>query len=211
MRYKAIFKDKSQHSLFGEEYFADKRVFWVSHQSNLLGFSVDVCKKGRPIKIFDSTNQTEIIFNNDRDFDDWFTKNQSSDFDFGFSCLTNESEIIDELKKRINQILYFLKEELSILETSVLNPWRIDGGYKELEKKLVLAQNSIELIESKNSEISKSDTFRKTKKGFEVLKEIKIDNQDIIAFSKQTHEKLEQSKLIDLCKLNIKRITELNK
>ncbi|MFC5048827.1 hypothetical protein [Aquimarina hainanensis] len=156
-------------------------------------------------------NQNEILFSSDKEFDDWYTKNQSRDFDFGFSDLTNESEIINETKIRMNQILNFLKDELSKLEKSSLDPWRIDGGYKELEKKLIVAQNSIEVIESRNSEFSKSDTFKQIKKGFKIPQDIKIDSYNIVAFSKQAHEKLDQSKLIELCKSNINQIIEQKK
>lgn len=208
MRYKVIFKDKSECSLLGEEYFNDKRIFWISHQSKLISFSEDVCRKGRPVKVIDSMNQNEVLFSNDQEFDDWYTKNQSRDLDFGFSHLTKESEIVTEAKTRINQILDFLKDELATLQENTLNPWRIDGGYKELEKKLIVAQTSIEVIESRNPEFSKSETFQKIKKGFEIPQEIKVDDLNIVAFSKQAHEKLEQSKLIDLCKSNIERIIE---
>lgn len=91
-------------------------------------------------KILDSANQKEITFENDSNFDEWYTKNQSSDLNFGFSNLTKESNSITEAKSSLNHILEFLKDELSNLESNTLDPRRIDGGYKELEKKLKLSR-----------------------------------------------------------------------
>ena len=211
MRYKATFADNTEYSLFGPEYFGDKPVFWRSHQSNLIGFSVEVCVKGRPKKVLDTINQVEIKFNINEEFDDWFIKNQSRDFDFGFSSMAKESDVIFEASRRAEEIVELFKSELMILKNYPFDAWRIDGGYKELEKKIKIGLSSMKLIESRNPNYSKSINFQKLKKIFRVPFESKIENFNILSISKQSHDKLEVSSLIELCNLNIKKITELNK
>ncbi|MGD1840582.1 MAG: hypothetical protein ACFB0B_06745 [Thermonemataceae bacterium] len=163
------------------------------------------------MQVLDTTNQKEIIFEDAAAFDDWYLKNQSRDLDFGFSHLTKEAEIVTEAKRRINQLLDFLQTELATLQKQPFNSWRIDGGYKALEKGLKLANCSMEMIASKNTQLEDSLVFQKLKRIFNSPLAIKVEGCDIISFSKLPADKLDPSKLMDFCKVNIKQIIELNK
>ncbi|WP_440066948.1 hypothetical protein [Tenacibaculum discolor] len=195
MRYNAIFKDGSQFSLFGSEYFNDMHVFWKSHQSNLIRFSAEVCKKGRPIKVID--NENEIVFNNELEFDNWYKMNQSQQLDFGFSHLTDNETIFDEGKVKIDKMIEFLETELNDLKTKPFDPWKHDGGYKELDQLCHISIISLEII---NSKIGLNDKLRLIKTCFETPIKFVIDNHNILTYRKKLpHERIDPKKLISFC------------
>lgn len=81
-RFKVTFADNSTFTLFGEEYFADKAIFFKAHQSNLEWFQKVVKEKGRPVKVRDIQENVSMLFESEKDFDAWYVENQSKTIDF---------------------------------------------------------------------------------------------------------------------------------
>jgi hypothetical protein len=209
MRYKTIFTDNTEHFLFGEEFFSDTAVRNRVHHTNLIDFSIVVCEKGRPIEVFDSIKNEQIKFESTAHFDNWFYKNQSSIMDFGFSDLSKIEEIIQEGHKRVNIMLDYFDEELIKLEQSTFDPWRIDGGYKELEKISKLGITSMNILQSKNKHLLKNEEFNKLNMCFNVINKTRIGNHNIITFSKLQHEQLDANILRQFCRQNIVELKRL--
>ena len=112
IRYKAEFNDGTEFSLFGEDYFNDKAIFNRHHQTNVDDFCVVVAEKGFPVSIEDLYVKESLGFQNMETFKLWFQSHQSIAFDFGFSGLENLTDIENECKKRIYNIINFLTIEL---------------------------------------------------------------------------------------------------
>jgi len=184
MGYKIIFNDN----------------FNLQHQSNLISFSVEVVNKGIPKKVIDES-KVKIEFNNDESFYSWFKRNQALEFDFGFAELNNEKLIQSECQKRNDLIIETIREEISELKSEAkFNPWRINGGYKKIEKLSLVTIKSIEKLEEKKVIYLKS-----TKSIFDT-----INDSGLIDYSKK-HDSIEPKKLLDLCQITLKKIEKLNK
>lgn len=203
MRYIAIFKDGSQYSLFGSDYFNDKAVFWRSHQTNLVGFSVNVCSRGRPVEIIDGVEK--IFFKTDSEFDHWYLRNQSKHIDFGFSHLSENKEILEDAINRIGEIIKFIETELEELKAYPFDPWKYDGGYKELNKMCLLGITSLTKILSGNDLDS---SLYLIKQCFETPDNMIIDQHSIFSYKKLAHEKINPNRLIEFCEINIDTITK---
>ena len=201
--------DETTFSLNGEEFFGDKPVFYRVHQSHLVSFSVAVCQKGEPIEVEDRNIGITTKFRTKQDFKEWFTKNQSRDIDFGFSDLSEKNIIVLEVLKRLSEIEILLIEELQILSTRVLNPWRIDGGYKRLDKASKLGVCSIQKINENHPEILSTNLYNLIVECFSVPNELKIGDETIISHSRSKHEEMNKDKLIEFCKLNLKKLGEV--
>ncbi|WP_378187527.1 hypothetical protein ACE939_04180 [Aquimarina sp. W85] len=200
MGYKIIFNDNSEFSLFDSSYYNDKAIFNIQHQSNLISFSVEIVNKGIPKKVIDES-KVKIEFNNDESFYSWFKRNQATEFDFGFANLNNEKLIKSECQKRNDLIIDNLRKEIDVLKPEVkFNPWRINGGYKKIEKLSLVTIKSIEKLENKKVKYLKS-----TKSIFETVNE-----SGLIDYSKK-HDSIDQKKLLDLCQTTLKKIEKLNK
>lgn len=209
MRYKAKFDNGTIYSLFGEDYFTDKAVFWRAHQSNLIEFSVLVCKLGHPIEINDSIANTVIYFTNKQAFETWFGQNQSKEIDFGFSDLKERETIVFECLNRLEQIEQVLNEEIQVLNSEPLNPWRFDGGYKPLEKLSQLGICSINKIKSNYPMLMCDDLFLLMEDSFATPNKIQIQGETILSHCKNQHDKLDKEKLIVFCQLNRERIGKI--
>ena len=74
-------KTKQKFSLFGEDYFGDKRSFWEYHQSMLNDMYDNIIKVGFPLTITDlELNQSESI-EDLQSFHAWLRANQPFDFE----------------------------------------------------------------------------------------------------------------------------------
>lgn len=210
-RFTAKFKDGSEFLLFGEDFFNDKRVFSVMHYSKLIDFREEVCKKDKPIEIFDKNIQETLKYSNSRDFNNWFFANQSNDLDFGFSYLNRKSAIFFEVKKRIEMMINFIEEELNTLETEKLNPWRIDGGYQYLLEQTTLGICSLNRIQSESKHLEDWKYFDVLNGYFTIPSKIKYKNETIFSIAKLKHEELNSDLLINLCKMNLKELVKIRK
>ena len=211
MRFKVTFKDGTIYSLYGQEYFADKAVFWRSHQTNLIGFSLKVCELGTPIEIEDVLLKNGIRYGNQAEFLEWFKRHQSSEADFGFGKLADRQKIINEILRRLSQIEIILKEEIQKLNKEPLNPWRVDGGYKQLEKASKLGVCSLKRINRSHPDLFNDDLLNILIDCFSVPIQAKIENETIISYSQGQHKNLEREKLIKFCKLNLLEMNRLKK
>ena len=209
MRYSVTFKDLSEFSLYGEEYFADKAIFWRVHQTHLISFRLYICKKGYPIQVHDELNNELKSFKEPIEFIEWFKKHQSPNTDFGFGELDNSDEIVVAIKHRLKRILDWHKRELNDLSSKKFDAWRLDGGYKELELITQLGLASFQVLEQKNEIIPKSPEYIKLKNGIALPLESKINSINIINYSKQAQDKLNKERLIEFCKQNISLLEPL--
>ena len=206
IRYKAEFKDGAEFSLFGEDYFNDKPTFNRHHQTNVVAFCVIVAEKGFPIKIKDVYLEESQSFQNIESFNLWFQRHQSIDFDFGFSDLENLNDIENECKKRIDNIINFLTIELKeLLSIKEFNPWRLDGGYKSLER---TCRVSIASLESCNTRLNFSSYKLSVMKEIFIVPVNEIDNLSLISYSK-THSDIVPEILIELCRKNLEKLKKL--
>jgi len=211
IRFIVEFKDRSKFLLFGEEFFNDKRVFSNMHYSQLISFREEVCKKDKPIKVFDKKTKKSFKYLNSKDFDNWFFVNQSNNLDFGFSYLTRKSAIFFEAKKRIEMMIIFLEEELNTLKTESLNPWRIDGGYKYLLEQTTLAICSLDRIRLENKHLENWKYFDVLIEYFTIPSKLKYKNETIISIAKLKHEELNADLLINLCEMNLRELIKIRK
>lgn len=208
VRYIAKFEDGRNFLLYDEEYYNDKAVFWRSHVSNAFGFMVEVCKKGIPIEVLDKKADKLIKFESRQDFTEWFEKNQALKPDFGFSELSNEEAIIKEAKKRVNELMEYFQLEIQELKEKNFNPWRIDGGYKQIELASNLGFYSIENIQNKNIIDATESFINIYKECFLIPTKMKVDDETVIAYSKKGHEELNPIKLIRFCEANLQAIEQ---
>lgn len=206
IRYKAEFTDGTEFSLFGEDYFNDKPTFNRHHQTNVVDFCVFVAEKGFPIRIKDIYLGESLGFQNIESFNFWFQRHQSIDFDFGFSGLVSLADIENECIKRIDDIINFLIIELKeLLSIKEFNPWRLDGGYKSLER---TCRVSIASLESCNARLNFSSYKLNVIKEIFIVPMNKIDNLSLISYSK-THSDIVPEILIELCAKNLERLKKL--
>ena len=75
LRYHIKFKDGSVTSLYGEDYFGDKKVFWDAHQTMLTGLCNKVCNEGFPVFINDAYLDMHERMDNLDQFNTWLKKN----------------------------------------------------------------------------------------------------------------------------------------
>lgn len=75
-KYRIEFKNEDVTNLFGEEYYCDKSTFWSSHQTQLKALYNYVLSTEFPFKIIDLENATDLMINNQNEFDNWITTNQ---------------------------------------------------------------------------------------------------------------------------------------
>lgn len=61
-------------SLYGEDYFADKKVFWDSHQTRLKGVLEKAKVLGGPFKVIEFPREQEFSFNDFNTFIEWLSK-----------------------------------------------------------------------------------------------------------------------------------------
>lgn len=200
IRYKATFKDDTQYSLYGEDYFNDKAIFWRHHQSNLVNFSNCVAEKGRPVNILDTYSNTLIELNSPDEFDIWYRKNQSSEFEFGFSDCDSREEIYRAGIERSNKMIEFLKQEIKALEKEHFDIWRIEGGYKEFATIINTSLRSLENIKKKSSQYE--DLINKLETIFNSLLVTALNGHNIIDYSNKGKEII-PGDLLKLCQLNL--------
>jgi hypothetical protein len=206
IRYQIEFRDGSQFGLYGEEYFGDKAVFWRHHQAHLIGFSEEVCVRGRPVALFDHLKQLRIPFGSPLAFDQWFHSNQSKSLDFGFSELSEPGRIQEEGLVRLEEMVQFLENEIGLLRGKKLDPWRIDGGYRALEHTARLGALSLEIIFQDHPHLYQHPWLKRMKEGFEIPTSGNADHPDLISYAKSKHEDLDKKLLLELCLYNLVQI-----
>ncbi len=67
-------------SLFGEDYFADKKVFWEAHQSQLAALLIQVKEIGAPILVVEYPNESTLTFETNEAFLQWLAKHHPVNF-----------------------------------------------------------------------------------------------------------------------------------
>jgi len=199
MGFRAIFNDNSEFSLYDSSYFNDKAIFNLKHQSNLISFSVKIAEYGIPKSIIDDSENT-IEFKNSESFETWFKRYQSVSFDFGFADKVDKKEITAECKKRNDLIIELLTNEIKELKKEQkFNTWRLNGGYKNIEKLVLVTNKSIEQLENKKVEYLKT-----TKLIFKI-----VEKSNIISHSKK-HNEIEPDKLLTQIEKTLKKIEKTN-
>ncbi len=62
-------------SLFGEDYFGDKKVFWEAHQTQLNELLEKVTELGPPVKATVLPQAKSLIFEDTASFKSWLSQN----------------------------------------------------------------------------------------------------------------------------------------
>ncbi|MCB0635962.1 MAG: hypothetical protein KDC54_05070 [Lewinella sp.] len=75
-KHRFLLADGSVCSLFGEDYFADKKVFWGAHQSELKHLCQRVCATGFPLQIEDLATGQRITITTKDELDGWWLAHQ---------------------------------------------------------------------------------------------------------------------------------------
>ncbi len=76
-RHRIKFANEGQVSLYGEDYFGDKKVFWTTHQSILNSLWLKAQDDTKyPMTIYDLNFNVEINIPNLKSFTVWLSKNQ---------------------------------------------------------------------------------------------------------------------------------------
>lgn len=211
IRYIAHFKDNSQFSLYGDDYFNDKAIFNRHHHSNLVDFSKNVAAKNRPYKVSDQYKNIEILFNNDAEFDEWYKINQCSEPDFGFKTIESKNDIIEskeiiiqEAFEKIDRMIDFIKLEIENLTIErQFNHWRIDGGYKVLD---TITKTSIESINRiKEINILPLNLVEKLDLIFRIPSTTHSHKTDLISYSRKSLE-IDTNLLLKLLRENLELI-----
>lgn len=74
IKHKITFSTGEIVSLYGEDYFGDKKVFWDSHQTQLNGLLKKARELGGPFKVVEYPNAQEHEFMELKSFTDWLSK-----------------------------------------------------------------------------------------------------------------------------------------
>ena len=80
-KYEIELKTSEKISLFGEDYFGDKRTFWNAHQASLKSLYKTVSETGFPIKIGDLEFDKWVVIENQHEFHAWLKTNQPFNID----------------------------------------------------------------------------------------------------------------------------------
>jgi len=196
--YNIKFKDNSEFRLSGEDYFGDRVEFSRSHNASLLRFALEICEKGRPQSLYSSYEDKMIIFDSDKEFDEWYLKNQSPIIDFGFSDVKTIKEFDIEINKRIKIIKNIFIEEIRKLRIYAFYDRYYYERYNKLFKELKISLKSIEVLMSKN--LFDLDKLKKLKVLFE-SPFLEIKGKESLEFYNKTWKKTisqeEMRKLIE--------------
>ena len=207
-RYKAIFSNGSTFALFGESYFADKAVFWRHHQAHLIQFRQQVCLFGRPEAIFDNDQNLKIPFPDPGAFDVWFSNHQSANIDFGFSDLDQLDAARSACLNRIEKMTGLLRIEWKLLNSHKFDPWRIDGGYKELECLASLGDLSLEILYRDHPGWSGDPQLAVAKACFQFPLSENGRHPALINYSKLPHQELDPNLLKRLVMFNLEGLND---
>jgi len=74
IKYKIELNNDYTISLFGENYFADKKVFWDSHQTRLKNLWEKVNELGMPVTIIEYPDETRTEIENIEIFKAWMKR-----------------------------------------------------------------------------------------------------------------------------------------
>lgn len=76
VRYSVAKKGSFCISLYSEDYFGDKKVFWESHQARLRELWQSVKEHGFPVQVTDESDQSVTTLEDQDAFEVWITENQ---------------------------------------------------------------------------------------------------------------------------------------
>ena len=74
VKHRITFNNGEITSLYGEDYFSDKKVFWDSHQTQLKGVLEKAKFLGGPFKVTEFPNNQKFEFNDCNAFIEWLSK-----------------------------------------------------------------------------------------------------------------------------------------
>jgi hypothetical protein len=74
IRHQITLANGAQVSLYGEDYFGDKRVFWETHQHLLKQLLEQVEQVGPPIQVLQLPEELTIHFDKVSAFKDWLSQ-----------------------------------------------------------------------------------------------------------------------------------------
>ncbi len=196
--YNIKFKDTSEFKLHGSDFFGDRIEFSRHHNENLLHFSLEVCNKGRPARLYTSYEDKILTFNSDTEFDEWYLKNQSRNLDFGFSDVKTIEELNIEVNKRIEVIKTIFIEDLEDLQSGELYFRYYYERYNRLLKEVKISLKSIDVL------LSKHQFDEEKLKKFHLLFQsplLEIEGKKSLAFYNKTTEKtISKKEMIQLIK-----------
>jgi len=204
IRFEVKFSNGSKYSLYGKDYYNDKRVFWEDHRSNLIGFCSNVCEKGIPLEVYDKELEVTTKFKNKVEFENWFKENQSPEPCNCFEDVFDDQSFYKRGKKDISEMKDFISNEIDRLKKKPFNVWSVDSGYKILKMKSKVGLASIKVIK---------DCWDENKIDENLIKELEliynIPNQPFIEsftllnYTRQKHENIDPKDLIFLLQKNL--------
>jgi hypothetical protein len=107
------FQNKETFSLYGENFFGDKSIFWESHQSSLNELYKKIIYSDFPIKITDLETKHSILVLELKDFRIWLNENQPFSDSLKKFNVRNEliySELLENCKlENIYEFEYYLE------------------------------------------------------------------------------------------------------